>query len=402
MQESEDVSTSSARVHGHSPVRRLNTARGIVLLLVALAVVFAVRPVFAFCRAISVMYVFNLQHTPKPIRVFRRLANTDTVLTEVVFSGRNGEGRMREYVPRGKENAPVMVLVHGLAPEGRFDHGMNILGQQLSANGFRVLIPEIASERERLMHKDALYDIGDAIHFGRQLNGRPIPVVGVSFGGGLLLRAAALPQYAADVKVVLCIAGYNDLLRLGHFYVGDAVLDPLGNRYPEAPVKDGTMLMAFQYLKEFVTPEQLAAAQEAITSVIGGTDTPAQEAEMLSKLPQATAKRVMELSDGSDPMVHQEMEAMLDRHSSENKFISPHDHLQALRASVYLLHGEYDSSIPVGEATWNCEEIRSAGAKCYVRITPWLHHAKLNAQATLAEKLRVSLFVSRFLNAAAH
>lgn len=351
------------------------------------------------------MYVFTVQQlVPAPVKAFRKLASSNTELSEFTIPSKNGDLTIRQYVPTGKPHAPVLLLVHGLAQGGRLDDGLNVLARNLAANGFHVLIPEIVTERDGLMRATALTDIGSAIHYGRTLKGSPVSAMGVSFGGGLLLRTVAMPEYAEDVKSVLCISAYNDLVRVGHFYIGDPVEGPKGERYTESPMRSGPLLMAYQYLEDFVGAGELPKFRQAAPQFVFSIDTGnrTQQAKLLSTLPSEAAKRMMELVNPSTPALHQEFEAMLERHAAQNAYLSPHNKLKALKAPVYILHGRTDPAIPVGEAEWNCMEIEGAGGDCYLHITPWLHHAMLDKQAAFAEKVRVSYFVSRFFNAAAH
>jgi pimeloyl-ACP methyl ester carboxylesterase len=108
-----------------------------------------------------------------------------------------------------------LVLVHGLAPEGKNDPRLRRAARLLARAGFAVAVPTVRGlTRLRL-------DEADVATVAATIGAMPAPVrvVGVSVGAGPALLAATDDRIRDRVAVVLTLGGYASARELARFYV---------------------------------------------------------------------------------------------------------------------------------------------------------------------------------------
>ncbi len=376
------------------PSRR-GAARVSLAMLFALLIAAAGLWFFSLLRATSLIYSLSPVRPPLAVRAYMKFFRHPTGQTDFTVQGKNGPVPVRMVFPVDAPNAPMVVLVHGLAPDGNKDGLLNFVAFHMAEIGLRVVMPDIPGEQHRLMRASDLDDVGAAIQWSAAASKQRVALFGISFGGGLAIATAEMPQYSNLVKVVFSDAGYNDIERLGRYYIGERVLGPDGRPYDESRPGSGPLLMAFQHLDEMVPADDVPAMKELILSEAldhsGGPAppkvlTPAQN-QIYDDL------RAVKTQDIRDAYLR-----LLERHLAEMEAISPDHNLRGLRAPVYILHGLDDNSIPPQESLWTLHDA-PRGVKVHVLITSWMTHAVLWGRASMWQKLQVGIFVRQVLNA---
>jgi pimeloyl-ACP methyl ester carboxylesterase len=364
--------------------------------LLAFLLFFAATVGFRTMRAVAFLYEMSPppRHLPFIKTACLKLFNHEPVLTELSIQGRRGPLQIRMLTPKDLPEAPVILLIHGFAPKGFRDVGMNAFARGLCRSGLRVVIPNIVSESKLQIDSTSVDDVDDAIRWSAKTSGQKVSVVGISFSGGLVITAAAQPDYADFVKMILCVSGYNSIDRLGRYYLHDVVRKPDAQPYPATALPGSLAPMALQYLDELVSPEDVPALSPALRTIM--------LSRILTDRPPTglTAKQSVLLDDLLNvrtSAMRQRYHALLERHRATLAYISPAGKIHQVRGSLYVLHGDFDPVIPRGEAEWTQVE---AGHKDHVRIviTPWMHHSYMDGPASLAERLRVTYFVVRMLD----
>ena len=146
---------------------------------------------------------------------------------------------------------------------------LNAFAQRLSQSGLKVVMPDIKSEKMLRIDRAAVGDVDDAIRWSAISSGQKVSVFGISFSGGLVVSAAANPDFADYVKTTLCISGYNSIARVGLFYLREDVRRPDSQRYSETPAPNALTLIALQYLDELVPREDIGPLCECSASQFG-------------------------------------------------------------------------------------------------------------------------------------
>jgi pimeloyl-ACP methyl ester carboxylesterase len=108
-----------------------------------------------------------------------------------------------------------LVLVHGLAPDGKDDVRLAAAAALLARAGFDVAVPTIPGlTRLRLRPEDAAAVVST---IARQPS--PAVVVGVSVGAGVAVLASAEPAVRDRVRLVVSLGGYASAAELVRFYL---------------------------------------------------------------------------------------------------------------------------------------------------------------------------------------
>lgn len=376
------------------PSRRNAVKLSLATVFVVLIALMGVR-VYFILRAASLIYSLSPTPSPRVIRAYVKLFRHPTEQKDFSIAGKNGPISVRMIFPVDAPNAPIVVLVHGLAPNGNKDGLLNFVAFRMAQIGLRVVMPNIPCEQHRLMRASDMDDIGATIQWSAHSSGQRVALYGISFGGGMALATAEMPQYANLIKVFFSDAGYNDLERLGHYYIGEKVTAPDGRPYQESPPGSGPSLIAFQHLDEMVPAQDVRVMGRLILSMEldhnGGPAPP-------DVLTPAQDKLYNLLRTVGSPSIREKYHQMLAHHHAEWVALSPDRNLSRLRTPVYILHGADDNSIPPEEALWTLNEA-PRGEKIRAVITPWLTHAVLRGRASIWEKLRVGSFICEVLRA---
>lgn len=118
------------------------------------------------------------------------------------------------YSPASKGKYVPLLLVHGGNPGGREDERLRVLAKDLSRAGFLVLVPDFEGMKTLRIR---LSDAEDILQSFLYLTGhdqaaqRAGGMVGISYGSGPMLLAAADPRIREKVRVVATFNGYYDL-----------------------------------------------------------------------------------------------------------------------------------------------------------------------------------------------
>lgn len=203
----------------------------------------------------------------------------------------------------------TLVLVHGLAPEGKDDVRLDRAADLLARTGFAVVVPTIPGlVVGRLRPPDV-----EAVVATIAACPPPAVVVGVSVGAGPALLAAADPRVRDRLSTVVSLGGYASARELVRFYLaGTYRYGALHGRVPHDPA----MIRAFVRANADLLP-----AGDLAALPIGD---PAAIDQLLAHLPA-------------------EVSALLER-------LSPERVASQIRARLILVHGRADPAVPYTES----------------------------------------------------
>lgn len=355
-------------------------------IVITLVLAIASARLFSLLRAASLLYALSPE-SPRLVQLWTSIFGQPVEETERTITARNGFEAVRIIAPVGRPNAPVVLLVTGLVPQGFHDPALTKVARRLAQMGVRVVLPDLSAERQLLIRTSDLDAMGTALQWAATTYHQRVSLIGISFGGGLVLAVAGMRQYAPYVKLVLSEAGYDNLNRLCHYYIGDRVVLPDGSAYREKPGPERPEIIAFQYLDEMVPAEDVASFHAIILAQL--LNKPSVELEQLTP---EQARLFQDLHDVRSPQMRKHYHELLDRHAAEMRAISPETYLATLHAPVYLLHGIHDTCIPEGEVAWTLHDL-PAGSDEHAMLSSWLNHATLNGQTSRWEKIRVANFL---------
>jgi pimeloyl-ACP methyl ester carboxylesterase len=326
-----------------------------------------------------------------------RAVDSDPIsVQDVTLPGRSGPLQGRLFTPAHHPNAPGILIVHGCHHSGMNDPRLVDYARSMSAAGLRVLTPEIPGLDSYNLGPQAVTAIGDAAHWFALQTGQPVALLGMSFGGGLALVAAARPEYAADIKVILAIGAFDDLYRVTNAYATAHTLLPDGRSTAFDPSSYGQMVLEYQYFRDFAPPVDYAPLHALLQARL--YDRNAEWKNRLAGMSPPLRREAALLLDRDRMAPAMASVARQQRAALES--ISPHGHLSGLRAPVYLLCGVDDPIIPTAEAQWLARDL-PPGALQEELTSPTITHVAFgNSSHSLADKWRIVHLLARVLKAA--
>lgn len=367
---------------------RCGTLVAIFLLFICL---FLAGPAFTHLRAVGLLLrVENPQH-------WGTLARFDThpvaeKLTEVPTPA--GPIRARLYIPGGVANPPAMVIVHGVHHLGIDEPRLVAFARAMSASGIRVLTPELAALVDYQIDSHSIDLIGYSARSLSASVGQKVGVLGISFGGGLSLIAAARPQYAPYISFVVSVGAHDDLARVSQFLITNTISRPDGTTLHMQAHEYGPLILIYSHLEDFFPPADLSSAHEALRLLLWEkVDESKKAAAMLS--PPSREKMDLLYKHDVDALAD-EMKQAIARHHPEMAPASPHGKLGSLHVPVLLMHGAADNVIPPSEMVWLQRDIPPGLVKDAL-TTPALSHASMDGKPSLADNLRLVHFMAQLL-----
>jgi pimeloyl-ACP methyl ester carboxylesterase len=305
-----------------------------------------------------------------------------------------GAIRARLYVPRGLSNAPGMVIVHGLHRLGIDEPRLMALARAVSTSGIRVLTPELPALADYQIDAHSIALIGySARNLSSELR-RKVGVLGVSFGGGLSLLAAADSHYEPYIGFVLSVGGHDDLERVSEFLITNTIHRPDGTTLRMAAHEYGRLVLIYSQIQDFFPRSDLEVARKALRLLLWEQVSDSKkEALLLSP----ASRQKMDLLYGHDVQAFDsEIKQVAIRHEAEMSAASPHGRLRSLQVPVLLLHGAADNVIPPSELLWLQQEIPPKALKDAL-ISPALSHVSFEGEPTAWDQLHLIHFMAEVL-----
>jgi dienelactone hydrolase len=364
-----------------------------LILLVALLPIFLLlaRPACTYLRAAGLLLrIEDPQHAGRIGGI--HTYPIEESLTEIRTPA--GPIRARLYIPMGIANGPGMLVVHGVHHLGIDEPRLVAFARSLSTSGIQVLTPELVSLTDYHVDARSIDLIGySARDFAQSLH-QKVGILGISFGGGLSLMAAASPRYQPYIRFVVSVGAHDDLERVSRFFITNQIARPDGTRLHMAAHEYGPLILIYSHLEDFFPPADIATAHEALRLLLWErVDESRKEAEKLS--PASRAKMELLYNHHIEPLAD-EMEQVIAQHQAEMAAVSPHGRMQSLHVPVLLLHGAADSVVPPSELLWLERDVPPADL-VEALISPVLSHVSLGGKPTLVDNLHLVHFMARML-----
>src|SRR5512146_437165 len=252
----------------------------------------------------------------------------DEQLTTVDAS--DGPIPARLYVPRGAQNAPGMVLLHGVHHLSIDEPRLVAFSRAVSSAGIVVLTPALKDIADYHVSPTTITTIGSSIQsLSTRLGGEKVGVMGLSFAGGLALIASADPRYADSVGFVVSIGGHHDLARVCEFFATDKIALPDGTVQDLKAHEYGALVVVYSHPEDFFSAKDVPAAREALRYQLWENEAESRKAA--EKLSPAGRARMELLWQHKKEALSTELSASIDRHRSESLLVSPRGNLAGLR-----------------------------------------------------------------------
>jgi dienelactone hydrolase len=278
-------------------------------------------------------------------RVYR-----DPAVEHVLVPGREAGIAADLYLPGACQARGGLVLVPGFTPQGKDDPRIVLLARLVARIGFVVLVPDLPGLRSLQARETDVEGMVDSFRFLAEQATRVRPdrvgLMGISYGAGPTLIAAADPRIAARVDFVLSHGGYFDLVDvIGFVTTGHYAWQGHHGYIPPSPHARGRFLLAnLDLVQDQRDQEILGRVSQVLLNGGGDPGVPAGDlspwgASLLSLLMNGDPTRVRPLVERLDPRVRERI-----------TYLSPSRVIDRVRAHLLVIHGREDDFIPYTES----------------------------------------------------
>lgn len=277
------------------------------------------------------------------------------------------------YLLPGMRVEAAVVLVPGLAPQGRRDPRLVLLADMLARKRFAVLVPDMPSFRAQQVSAADKDQLADALRFLRQRpEGQgPLGIIAISYAAGPAILAVLEPDLRDEVDFVVAIGGYYDTVSVATFFTTGYFRDARGmwrQAVPNAYGKWVFVLANAERVRSAVDRVALTAMARRkladLNAEIGDLEAGLGEEgqAVAALLANRDPERVPGLVERLPPAIREDLQALS---------LAGRD-LAATSARFLLVHGRDDAIVPYGESERLAERL-PAGRVTYVRLDSLAH-----------------------------
>lgn len=306
--------------------------------------------------------------------------------------------RTRLYIPTNAETAPGMVIVPGVHHLGYEEPRLVQFAKAMSSAGLIVSTPDMPELSNYKINPVSIENIAAAADdLSARLHTSCVGVLGLSFAGGLALKAAGEPRFSEHICYVVSVGGYDDLGRVMRYFATDEMRYPDGRVQKLQANRYGLLVAIYAHLEEYFAPADIALAGNAIHDQLYEEIAKAEQiVPQLSPPGQALLK---ELFSNDFAPAQALVLANLDKHRAEMAAVSPDAVLPHIHVPVLLLHGAGDNVIPPSETAWLAQQIPPRYLRAEL-ISPAISHVEVGKGATILDKFRLVQFIVQMLREA--
>lgn len=368
-----------------SPPRR-------TLLLAAVVVAIIVWLAAPYVSALALL--IDLSGQEVAVRRWLPVPVADVTTRDLTVPSRHGDVRARLYVPGGR-SAKTVIVVPGVHTAGIDEPRLARLANRLAGSGMTVLSLPLPDLREFRIVGRSTDQIEDAVAWvtaDASLAPRgTVGLVGVSFGGGLVMVAAGRPAVADRIEQVVSFGGYGDLPRVIRYLCTGLLPDGAVQ-----PAHDyGVVILLLGALSHLVPADQIAPLDGAIraflhASIVDDRDSGAaaplfaRARELSAALPEPAAAIMRDVNARDSTRLGPMLLPLAEVVGGDPALSS--ERSPAPRAPVFLLHGSTDTVIPQSETVSLAAHLRrTTSLEVTSLLTPAVSHANPNTEVAFGD-----------------
>ena len=275
------------------------------------------------------------------------------------YEGLNGVFPPVKIINPTQYRKKIVILYPGASPYAEEHPKMEMLGIVLAQNGYKVLIPRIPPLK--ILDISAI-NVEWFICFYQwilnkyHIESQNITMIGISYGGGIMLKAYLQFKSLLPVPKILMTHGtYADAESTLRFLLTGEISNQ-GIQYKITPHEWGLIVLFQNYLKNLDLTWDTTGVQKVIGLEIQGNI--ADRDKIISKLPMFQKNIVNSVLSGKGTEeVMAICQAIMQNEVTTLKDLSPKYWCQKVQQKVFIFHGANDSMIPFTESIQLAEYI---------------------------------------------
>ncbi len=324
------------------------------------------------------------------------LYDTPITAEDILLQSPHGSFRARVYRPADGRRHRGLVLAHGVHYLGIDEPRLVPFARNLARSGLVVLTPELAALADYQVQGSSVDELRVAVgYLARRPEVSPggVGVMGLSFAGGLALRAASDPALRGAVAYVVSVGGHDDLYRVTRFLATDVLTTPEGEVHAHAH-DYGLIVFFYAYADRFVDIASRLTFRDALRLLL---QEKRPEALRVAGFLQGDARALFDRISAHDKSFLQPLVAgVLPSLRPDMARASPAGHLAGLTVPVFLLHGAGDDVIPAAEARFAAQELAARG-HVHLLVTPAIKHVTVQGHPSAWQQWQIVHFMAGVL-----
>ena len=275
------------------------------------------------------------------------------------YEGLNGVCPPVKIISPLKYRKKVIILYPGASPYAEEHSKIEMLGIVLAQNGYEVFIPRIPPLK--ILDISAV-NVEWFICFYQwlldthQLESQNVAMIGISYGGGIMLKAyLQLKDFLPPPNILMTHGTYADAESTLLFLLTGEITNH-GVQYKITPHEWGLIVIFQNYLKNLDLDWDTAGVQEVIGLEI--QEKFDDRDKIISKLPRFQKNIVNSVLSGEGTAeVITLCQAMIQNELATLQDLSPKYWCHKIQKKVFIFHGANDSMVPFTESVQLAESI---------------------------------------------
>jgi dienelactone hydrolase len=285
------------------------------------------------------------------------------------------------YRPAKKGKQFPLLLVHGVNPTGKDDGQLVLLANNLARAGFLVLVPDIEGMKTLHIRISDAEDVLQSFLYLRTTEhaGPRGGMLGISYGAGPVLLAAADSRVRDKVAMVATFGGYYDLRNVLLFMLTGAY-EYGGNRGYIRPDTSLRWMFAYRNLDLL----RSGADREKLKKIIERRNQyEVAAADMLAKSLAPEGRALYDFLVNTDQDRFAPLYEKLPLPVREQVYqLSPARAMRYISASFIIAHGTDDYSVPFTESKRLADAVSDKGRVHLALLPQFLHIEPIEPSAT--------------------
>ena len=300
-----------------------------------------------------------------------------TVETEYYMDKSGKKQPLRVHHPPSRGTRPAVIIYHGASPKGEEHPEVNRIANHLAKIGFRIFLPRLPHLKNVLVRDETverIVGIFEVILGRKDVDPNRIVVVGLSFAGGLLIKACTDTRMRGRPVGILSYGSYFNLEKTLEYTLTGDFTDGK-HRFHQPPHRWAKVVFFHNFLEhiggdfsrenvrsyflKYVQDDE-KGAEDAYTSF------PERDRAFIDVIMNSDSEKSLRLAEEALPIVRPVLQKL-----------SPQYFLDDIDFPVCLMHGASDTMIPHTETVLFRDALRLKGKEVKVLISHVYVHSDI-------------------------